>query len=291
MSTSWNGWPWVTGIFVIVAAVLIWALLAWRQRRRSQRVCRLEVCNEGNVRSRYELWAEDPAGALRFTFTVGGARLYGTAGLPSPIPGAAGAPSPKGRGGRPSPWPARRSRPAGGGRGIDLVANLLSTLGGLLPREAGAPLRRAAGQIRRGRASVRRAGYVASQAGQLRPQGQAAPPRQEVQAAPEAEARASETSADPGAQTPRAQTPVVEAGETLAVDLLIRPARPYQTAYYPFVVTSRSLEATDAPPVVAEGSVHVVGPTLFQRFGPLLVTMTIVMMTLFIVSLSIAASP
>ena len=146
----------------------------------------------------------------------------------------------------------------------------------------------------------------ARQAGQLRTQRQPAQPGPEMRAASAVGARSPEVGSDPvaqtpsaqtkrtqtpRAQTPRAQTPVVEAGETLAVDLLIRPVRPYQTAYYPFVVTCRSLEATDAPPVVEEGSVHVVGPTLFQRFGPLLVTMTILMMTLFIVSLSIAASP
>jgi len=87
------------------------------------------------------------------------------------------------------------------------------------------------------------------------------------------------------------QTPFVEAGDTLAIDLLISPTDPYQTAYFPFTVTSRSLEAPDAPLIVEEGSVHTVGLTLFQRFGPFLVALTIGMMLLFIASLFICNGP
>ena len=77
----------------------------------------------------------------------------------------------------------------------------------------------------------------------------------------------------------------------MAIDLLITPTTPYQTAYYPFTVASRSLDAPDAPLTAEEGNVHVVGLTLFQRFGPFLVALIIGMMLLFIVSLSIGNGP
>jgi hypothetical protein len=206
-----------------------------------------------------------------------------------------------------------------------VVASALSTLGALLPRSAGGPLRQVASQIRRGGGSVRRAEYLTRQAGRLRPtpapkatplrQAQGRLLRLRTERSPQgrlfrqasldyardrqgrsprpstgAEEAPAAASSDAAAQT-WVQTPFVEAGGTLAIDLLISPTDPYQTAYYPFTVTSRSLDAPDAPLIAEEGSVHTVGLTFFQRFGPFLVALTIGMMLLFIVSLFIGNGP
>jgi len=190
-----------------------------------------------------------------------------------------------------------------------VVAGALSTLGALLPRSAGGPLRQVASQIRRGGGSVRRAEHLTRQAGRLRPKARpGTPPLRQAQGrllrlrterSPQgrptrpstgAEEAPAAASSDAAAQT-WMQTPFVEAGDTLAIDLLISPTDPYQTAYFPFTVTSRSLEAPDAPLIVEEGSVHTVGLTLFQRFGPFLVALTIGMMLLFIASLFICNGP
>jgi hypothetical protein len=295
--SAWSGWPWVVTIAVIAVAVVIWSLLARRQRQHSQRMCRLELANLGNARSRYELRAEDPAHALQFSFVLGGARLYGRSVTPAAAPstGSGQAPSTGRRGElvEPSGQAAASSlEKAGRAKGWamrsgSVVAGALSTLGGLLPRSAGGPLRQVASQIRRGGGAVRRAEYLTRQAGQLqksRPEATPTRPSTGVEAVPVA------ARSDATAQT-WVQTPFVEAGETLAIDLLISPTNPYQTAYYPFTVTSRSLEAPDAPLIAKEASVHIVGITLFQRFGPFLVALTIGMMLLFIVSLFIGNGP
>jgi hypothetical protein len=198
-----------------------------------------------------------------------------------------------------------------------VVAGALSTLGALLPRSAGGPLRQVASQIRRGGGSVRRAEHLTRQAGRLRPKARPGTPplRLRTERSPqgrllrqagvvslsnhqdrptrpstEAEEAPAAARSDVTAQT-WVQTPFVEAGDTLAIDLFISPTDPYQTAYYPFTVTSRSLDAPDAPLIAEERSVHIVGLTLFQRFGPLLVALTIGMMLLFITSLFIGNGP
>jgi hypothetical protein len=323
-SSAWSGWPWIVTIAVIAVAAVVWALLARRQRQRSRRTCRLELANLGNVRSRYELRAEDPAHALQFSFVLGGARLYGRSVTPPAAPSTSNgtfasgqAPSTGQRGELVEPSgqaTASSLEKAGRAKGWamrtgSVVAGALSTLGALLPRSASGPLRQVASQIRRGGGSVRRAEHLTRQAGRLRPKARpGTPPLRQAQGrllrlrterSPQgrptrpptgAEEAPAAASSDPTGQT-WVQTPFAEAGDALAIDLLISPTDPYQTAYYPFTVTSRSLDAPDAPLIAEEGSVHVVGLTLFQRLGPLLVALTIGMMLLFITSLFIGNGP
>jgi hypothetical protein len=318
-SSAWSGWPWVVTIAVIAVAAVVWALLARRQRQRSRRTCHLELANLGNVRSRYELRAEDPGQALQFSFVLGGARLYGQSVTPPTAPSTSSGQAPSTSNGTfasgqaPSTSSGQAAASslerAGRAKGWAMhtgsaVAGTLSTLGALLPRSASGPLRQVASQIRRGGGSVRRAEHLTRQAGRLRPKARSGTPplrqasldyardRQGRPTRPStgAEKVPAAARSDVTAQT-WVQTPFVEAGDTLAIDLLISPTDPYQTAYYPFTVTSRSLDAPDAPLIAEEGSVHVVGLTLFQRFGPLLVALTIGMMLLFIASLFIGNGP
>jgi hypothetical protein len=325
-NSAWSGWPWVVTIAVVAVAAVIWLLLARRQRQRSRRTCRLELANLGNVRSRYELRAEDPGQALQFSFVLDGARLHGRSVTPPAAPSASNgtfasgqAPStsnetfasgqaPSASNGTFASGQAAASslEKAGRAKGWamrtgSVVASALSTLGALLPRSAGGPLRHVASQIRHGGGSVRRAERLTRQAGRLRPTPapKATPLRLRTERSPQgrptrpstgAEEALAAAGSDAAAQT-WVQTPFVEAGKTLAIDLLISPTDPYQTAYYPFTVTSRSLDAPDAPLIAEEGSVHTVGLTLFQRFGPLLVALTIGMMLLFITSLFIGNGP
>jgi hypothetical protein len=316
---AWSGWPWVVTITVIAIAAVVWFLLARRQRQRGRRTCRLELANLGNVRSRYELRAEDPGQALQFSFVLGGARLYGRSvtppaqarASPSAQPTSAG-PSTGRRGELVEPSgqaPSASLERAGRAKGWAMhtgnaVAGALSTLGAILPRSASGPLRQVASQIRRGGGAVRRAEHLNRQAGRLRPRTRpGTPPLRQASLDYARDRQGRPTRPSTGAEEAPAaarsdaiaqtwvQTPFVEAGDTLAIDLLISPTDPYQTAYYPFTVTSRSLDAPDAPLIAEEGNVHVVGLTPFQRFGPFLVALIIGMMLLFITSLFIGNGP
>jgi hypothetical protein len=63
-----------------------------------------------------------------------------------------------------------------------------------------------------------------------------------------------------------AQTPFIEPGETLAVDLLIEPVKPFDAQYYPFTINSSSLEQTEREPVVEQGSVQIQGLAWYRRY-------------------------
>jgi hypothetical protein len=60
-------------------------------------------------------------------------------------------------------------------------------------------------------------------------------------------------------------TSVVEPGETLNVELLIHPLKPYLAQTYQFSVTSRPVEAADAPAVVERGELEVRPPSRVWR--------------------------
>ena len=77
------------------------------------------------------------------------------------------------------------------------------------------------------------------------------------------------------------QTPFVEPGETLAVDLFIRPVKSRQDEFYPFKVLSRSVEQEEAPLVIEEGSVQIAGASRFRRYSPYLLILVIAVVILF----------
>ncbi len=54
-----------------------------------------------------------------------------------------------------------------------------------------------------------------------------------------------------------AETPYIEPGKSLTVDLWIEPIRPRRTRRYDFTVTARSVEQDDAPLVVEHGDLEI----------------------------------
>jgi hypothetical protein len=69
------------------------------------------------------------------------------------------------------------------------------------------------------------------------------------------------------------ETPIVQPGETLAVDLLIDPLHPHDAQTYSFTIKSRSLEQPGSREVTEEGSVQIVGSTFFERYSPFLIAL------------------
>lgn len=65
-----------------------------------------------------------------------------------------------------------------------------------------------------------------------------------------------------------AETPFLEPGETMKVDLVMDPVRPHQSQDCSFSVISRGMEQKDAPPVVEEGKVQIVGVSWFRLYLP-----------------------
>ncbi len=82
------------------------------------------------------------------------------------------------------------------------------------------------------------------------------------------------------------QTPLIDPGETLTIDLLIAPRKPHRTQRYSFKVLSKAIESESAPLVVEEGSIQIKGRSWFRRLIPyLLFAMIIVVIVLSVIFL------
>jgi VWFA-related protein len=258
-------------IGIVVAVSALRATLRW-QKRRYQKVCRLEIENRGNIQSRYQLLAETETGGLRFQFTLDGVTLHQNQQqvvsvqqptVDQPVPSGSPPRLDMGK------VQGTASRVRGVGYGI---ANLLGTVGTLLPASVGAPLRRLAGQLRQQQAAVSRAEQMPRQmalrtkrlTGPRPRTGPSAPSSRAATAPVQVASRGAVTAPLPGASVAHtavsawAQTPFVGPGETLTVDLLIDPIeRPLQTQRYPFTVSSRAVEQENGPLRTEEGSVRI----------------------------------
>jgi hypothetical protein len=278
-SPTWSGWTWGLTIVVALAVLVVWWVLLRRQAKRFRQKYLLEITNLGNVRSQYALQADDPAGALRFTFVAGDLPLSGQmVAQPEPVaarPTQTEAVVPT----HPTSSDLRagvdtiKSAKGTGMRLGSTVANALGSLGNLLPRSVGAPLLSAAAQIRRGQSSVRRVEQLPGRA--RRVSSRAAPRRTTARPRPAASSRqepAPPTTAIQTIEQGWVETPFVEPGETLVIDLSIDPDDPYQTQTYPFVVESWSLEQREGSLIIEESSVQIVKPTFLQRYSPFMVT-------------------
>jgi hypothetical protein len=86
-----------------------------------------------------------------------------------------------------------------------------------------------------------------------------------------------------------AETPSLAPGEALTVDLLIRSGSPSKDQHYTFQVVSRSVEAEDAPWVVAEGSIRIRGGFWAHRFLPQIIIVALAVLALAILAPLLAA--
>jgi hypothetical protein len=169
----------------------------------------------------------------------------------------------------------------------DAITRLISSISTILPRSVGAPLQRVARPMRRTQSAASRVTRLPTQVTKV---------TRAVPASPSAKSTAQATRPMPVSSSARgtarptraparpqtvpvtlaphlvgeawSQTPFLEPGETLTVDLLIAPLNPYRSRYYSFRVISRSLDQEKPPLVVEEGSIQIVGISWFRRLLP-----------------------
>ena len=257
---------WVLGIAVVAAAAVAVVVVSRVRKARVQARVRLELHNEGNVKSRYDLRAEESQGVLQFEFSLGGDSLpvHGqVAAAPVPAKRRADRPAPS------SPTPktggARQKANAviqtGGA-----VAGLLSMVGSLLPRSVGIPLQQKASEMRRVQAQASYAQQVPTQVAWLKSSASRAVPG--VPAAKPADVAPPPEPPPSGPQFVWAQTPYVQPGESLAVELFVRSALPTSNQEYTYEVISRSADQEAAPLVAKESSIRIKGGFWARRFLP-----------------------
>jgi VWFA-related protein len=294
-------------LLTIIALMLILSLfrliVAWQKKRLQQRY-QLEISNLGNISSPYDLTAKAPGGGLKFQFCLNGSQLpqqemgavaaaeLATVPLPAaPAYAAAQAGShPPANGG---------AGLAGAKQGLDqavatgsAVGEILSGLSYLLPGSLGAPFRSAADRIFQVQGRVnqvtrtptimaKRARQLQSQVAQVVP-GSAAPARGSVtttgsmappSSGPAAAGAISSYPAGLAAQNgveTWAETPLIQPGQILKVDLLVAPLKPYQSQEYSFTISSKPAGPAEALLVTEQGQLYIKGIGWFARLIPIM---------------------
>jgi len=84
------------------------------------------------------------------------------------------------------------------------------------------------------------------------------------------------------------ETPVIQPGDTLVVDLLVKSNRSGDHAGWPFQLVSRSIEGENSPAVVQEGIVHLPGGFWTHRIYPVLLIIAVAV--IFLIAAAVWAS-
>jgi hypothetical protein len=190
------------------------------------------------------------------------------------------------------------------------IADLLTTVGRLLPRSIGAPLLEAAGQMRSGEAKAKRIqqtpGRVSAQtrrvAGAMPDSATerlADPSKAETAPAAE-EAAVAAVQPSPGEAKPAGQeravpmtrtrlqswvqTPAVEPGDNLHFDLVVRPVKANKTRHYSFEVFSRSVEGEEVEVVRDEWYIEISGVSGLRRYHPYLLVGALAILAVLVTS-------
>ena len=292
---------WIVLIVLVVAAIAVIVIARW-QRMNLEKNFRLEIRNQGNAPSQFELKAEDPDRILAFEF-----RLAGVSLSPSPtsqatqVPELASQPQQsveagevvetRSRMGLPDTGQAQQKMQGAMGASR-AIADVLSSLGMMLPRSIGGPLLEASAQLRRGRGRVdtvqsmpkrvgdqakrvkAASGSVSGMVGSTPAGTQASAPtrtQDSVPARSEPSAPVMQPAAAPVAQVAAqqwVQTPAVEPGESVRIDLKIRPTRARSGRLCSFSILTRSLEQEDAPIESDEWTGEIGGVGGLRRYHP-----------------------
>ncbi|MBN2393286.1 MAG: hypothetical protein JXR84_21325 [Anaerolineae bacterium] len=264
-------WHWI--LFIIaVGGLAIWVLPAifkW-QRRRARQTIHLKLANEGNARSRYALHAAELTGNLTFHFRLNGKPLPEqviTVAAANRQPAARHKAAGKGAVPAKTDGPNMQKTLSSAAQTGGIIAGLLATLGQLLPGSAGQSLTGIGREVRQGQQAATQVKQVSKYADKLQPKpGSSQPSAISRRPAPEAgDARSRVGSAIIEIW---AQTPFVEPGEILHVNLQVQPAKPYQSGQYSYILKSRSLEYKDAPVITEEEMVVFKALNSFERFAP-----------------------
>jgi VWFA-related protein len=293
---------------LLLAAMIVALVLALRnlraQRLVQAKTCEVEIVNQGNVRSRYELRAEDPAGKLKFEFMLNDTDLAVRAGEPvtSRALMVPGTPAP-GTNGKPAGAVARVKEGLGKAEEVEqkalrtvnagsMISNWIVNISYILPGSVGRNLRDSTAGMRSAQYNVRNT--VDAPGRYRRMVSAAAPPdlsganpntalgtntvtvpwpKEGVNPPPRADAKggaASGTATVVAAPTRTARsgwslTPPIDAGDSLTVQLLVRPARSPKTQHYGFQVLSRSIDGAEETPVTDHGSVALRAAPVLRR--------------------------
>ena len=239
---------WVSVIVVLIAIVLAILWVVSIRKRRLVSNLRVEIENQGNIDSRYQLLAEDPLGGLEFHFYRNGEPLQvlmksNDKGIGSVAQNSAAV------------SPSRSSGDAGkvsnaiGFTGA--VANVIIGFGSLLPASIGRPILQAGNQLFQSSSNASRAQTVSQQAAEL---GKGPRPTEY----PRPYQAGSENVVQTGGVA-WAETPSVKPGEKILVDLRIQATYFKSDFTRTIQLKSCASEGARSQVITADGQVRVRG--------------------------------
>ena len=265
----------VSVIAVLIAAGVVTYAVSHMMRKNREYKVQVELSNLGNVATRYELKAYESTGLVQFQFAANGAPLVARQMAGAVMPATAAAIPQSAR-----PEPQRAPAPGGqamkqaAGAG-NAVAELLMTIGYLLPGGLGSPLINIASQMRYGQYAAQRVSNLPRQIKNMAPGtggdnstyvgGSNYMPPSSTPVAAGAPTQGAVAAAPVDAWTP---TPIVPPGQSLMLDLQVIPADPGHAQHCSFTVQSRATEDSGSTPIAAEGDIQITGISTMQRVLP-----------------------
>jgi VWFA-related protein len=305
-------WAFAGLIVIAILVTLIVGLglarsVAAAQEKRLCRAIRVEIANQGNARSRYELRADDPINALGFEFSLNGSTLaqrqavesvpVGAGTSPDTLvaaPAVASAPATAAADGAFKEKGGGAVKSAKGALGLaSSFGGALITVGQMLPPGMGNGLVSMGYQMRGGEYALSRAEHevkavqdVTSGKG-MHGHNMSAPAVSRpvpTGTAPTPKAATTPVAA-PGLMRVWSQTPVVEPGQTLAVTLTLRPLKSRHTQQYFFRVLSQAVDGEGVPATIEQGNVQIKGLSFLSRLLPLVILLAMLVIMALLVGL------
>ncbi|CAG0933303.1 hypothetical protein TFLX_02984 [Thermoflexales bacterium] len=284
-------YTWVSAILVVglIAAFVAAGFAVWRTiqvvKRSYWRTCQLELCNEGNVPARYEIIADDPAGALKFRLLLNGVALTQESLVKPASRADKSAPRVDKSAAQPKPSAKARVREKSG-----VLVNVAYTLSTVIPGPVGQKLGQWATTVHNIDYSAQRLEYAGQQAQGL---GGAQPAASHASyGSPYAAAPASIPEPPPPPPVPQLNltpgawcTPYLQPGDMLALSLSIDPGRPVQTQHYTFHISSRAVEPEQDTALVETGQLQVDSVPLIKYYLPFFIIAGVVIGVTIIVAI------
>jgi hypothetical protein len=241
-------------VVVLLLAALLWGWAARERRRLWQRTGIVELHNQGNSRAHFELLADDPVDAFQFQFRLNGAPLsFRTETVTRAVTPATPA-SPQAVIAAPTPHDNGQVRSDLMEQAREVLVGLVEAGGEMLPGRLGSSLHNIGWRLRQGGRTVNRLDRA------VRPKSggpfSSPSPSTRRAAAPGAVTTRSTASSEAQVvQTPWAQTPPVEPGERLSVQLVISPRQAPRQEIYAFRVQARLANVPESSPLLEQGRV------------------------------------
>ena len=261
-------------------------------RRSYQRTCRVELRNLGNVPTRYELLADDPANVLKFRLLLNGV-VMAQEPLEKPVArsNTPAAQQPQVVDQQPAAPPKQPTQVREKGR---VMVDLAYTLGTIIPGSVGQRFTQWAAAARNVDYTTQRVEYAGQQAQNLGGASQSASTVGAASSATNSTGAVNTAATVPPLAptldiTPGAWfTPYLQPGDVVALSLLINPGHPNQTQHYTFRVSSRAIEPAQPTPLIETGQLQVAGVPLIKYYLPFFIVAGVMIVVLVVITLLLA---